>query len=321
MTYRKVSFACGCQRCAGWHFEGAGDAFGSEAGRPVVVMAHGFGGTMDSGLAPFAEKFSAAGLDVLTFDYRGFGHSEGMPRQRILIDRQLDDFRAAIGAAARMPGVDPARVVLWGPSLSGAHVLRVAAERTDVAAVIAMTPMTSALAAGRAALAEGAVGAALRATARGVRSRVDVRRGQAPRYIPIVAGPGRMGALTLDGARESYLSIAGPTWRNEVDAAVGLEFGRVRTAGYAKKLDVPVLVQIADDDRHVPAHSASDTAVAARAQIHHYPCDHFDVWPGHAWFDKASDDQVRFLVNVLRARRAPTEQPLVARPAGEAHER
>ena len=53
------------------------------AGRPVVVMAHGLGGTKDSGLAPFAEGLAEAGLDVLAFDYRGFGASEGEPRQTI----------------------------------------------------------------------------------------------------------------------------------------------------------------------------------------------------------------------------------------------
>ena len=40
-------------------------------------MAHGFGGTQDSGLAPFATALAAGGLDVLTFDYRGFGASGG----------------------------------------------------------------------------------------------------------------------------------------------------------------------------------------------------------------------------------------------------
>ena len=46
-------------------------------GAPVVVMGHGFGGTKDSGLEPFADRLSRAGLDVLAFDYRGFGASEG----------------------------------------------------------------------------------------------------------------------------------------------------------------------------------------------------------------------------------------------------
>ncbi|MBU2110272.1 MAG: alpha/beta hydrolase, partial [Actinobacteria bacterium] len=47
--------------CAAWHWTGAGSALETEAGRPVVVMAHGFGGTVDSGLEPFAVALAAAG--------------------------------------------------------------------------------------------------------------------------------------------------------------------------------------------------------------------------------------------------------------------
>ena len=287
------------EQCSAWHFPGVGDGIAGAAGRPVVVMAHGFGGTKDSGLQPFAERFSAAGLDVLAFDYRGFGASEGFPRQSVSVDRQLADYAAAVSAAQRLPGVDAARVVLWGSSFSGSHVLRTAARCNDVAGVIAMTPLTSGLAASRAAVAHRDVGSALRWTLVGLKSRVAVARGGAPALMPLAAPPDEPGALALDGAYESYLSIAGPTWRNEVDAGIGMELIRIRTAAAAKSLKCPVLVQIADFDRFVPADSVVKTAVQARAQVHHYPCDHFDVWPGHDWFDTAVEDQLRFLTRSL----------------------
>ena len=103
-------------------------------------MAHGLGGTKDSGLEPFATALAEAGLDVLAFDYRGFGASGGTPRQRVSMAGQLEDYRAAMAAAARLPGVDPRRLVLWGVSLSGGHVLAAAAGRDDVAAVVSLTP-------------------------------------------------------------------------------------------------------------------------------------------------------------------------------------
>ena len=84
-----------------WHFTGAGSAFDGPAGRPVVVMAHGLGGTKDSGLEPFAAALAEAGLDVLAFDYRGFGSSGGTPRQRVSMTGQVEDYRAAMAAAAR----------------------------------------------------------------------------------------------------------------------------------------------------------------------------------------------------------------------------
>ncbi|OMC41293.1 alpha/beta hydrolase [Mycobacterium sp. GA-1841] len=299
MTYTELTFSSAGERCSAWHFTAAADGFTGPAGRPVVVMAHGFGGTKDSGLQPFAERFSAAGLDVLAFDYRGFGASDGQPRQSVSVERQMADYTAAITAAQRLPGVDPRRVVLWGSSFSGSHVLRVAAQCADVAAVIGMTPLTSGLAASRAAVAHRDVGSALRWTLAGVKSRVAVARGGQPTLMPLAAKPGEAGALALDGAYDSYRAIAGPTWRNEVDSAIGMELVQIRTGAAAKALTCPVLIQIADFDRFVPANSVMKTAVQARAQVHHYPCDHFDVWPGHDWFDTAADDQVKFLTRTL----------------------
>lgn len=299
MTPNDVSFHAEGERCSAWHFPGVAAHFRGLAGRPVVVMAHGFGGTKDSGLQPFAERFSAAGLDVLAFDYRGFGASEGSPRQSVSVDRQLTDYAAAVGAAQCLPDVDPGRVVLWGSSFSGSHVLRTAARRSDVAAVIAMTPLTSGPAASRAAVAHRDVASALRWTLVGLKSRLAVAAGRPPTLMPLAARPGEPGALALDGAYDSYLSIAGPTWRNEVDAGIGMELMRIRTATAARSLKCPVLVQIADFDRFVPAHSVVKTAAQARAQVHHYPCDHFDVWPGHDWFDTAVEHQLAFLSRTL----------------------
>ena len=82
--------------------------------------------------------------------------------------------------------------------------------------------------------------------------------------MPLVARPGEPGALALDGAYESYTALAGPTWRNEVDSAVGLQIAGIRTAEAAKQLRCPALFQIADFDRYVPADSVAKTAVAGQ---------------------------------------------------------
>lgn len=309
MTRADISFDSGGVACSGWHFRGEGDRFDGPNGRPVVVMGHGLGGTKDSGLQPFADRLSRVGLDVLAFDYRGFGASEGAPRQTVSLAGQIRDFESAVAAAKRLPGVDPNRIVLWGSSLSGGHVLRVAAGRDDVAAVIAMTPLTSGAAASRAAVAHRDVASALKWTAVGLRSRADVARGRRPTMMPLVAHPGERGALTLDGAYESYAALAGPTWRNEIDSAVGLQIAGIRTAEAAKTLRCPALFQIADFDRYVPADSVAETALLARGVVHHYPCDHFEVWPGHHWFEKAAADQVRFLTRSLVSTSSSPDRP------------
>ena len=291
----QVTFTSGGVDLDGWHFTGAGSSFAGPHGRPVVVMAHGLGGTKDSGLEPFAAGLAEAGLDVLAFDYRGFGASGGMPRQRASMAGQVEDYRAALAAAARLPGVDGSRLVLWGVSVSGGHVLAAAVGRDDVAAVVSLTPLVDGRAAARLALKHHPARAMLRSTGAGLRSRISALRSGEPVLMPIVARPGETGALTLSGHYESYLAIAGPTWRNEIDASIGLELGSHRPARYARSLRCPVLVQISDFDRSAPPQASAKAAAAARAEVRHYPCDHFDVWPGSDWFEPALAHQLLFL--------------------------
>jgi pimeloyl-ACP methyl ester carboxylesterase len=308
VKHDQVTFPSEGVELNGWHFTGAGSTFDGPLGRPVVVMAHGLGGTKDSGLEPFATGLAEAGLDVLAFDYRGFGASSGTPRQRVSMAGQVEDYRAAMAAAAELPGTDPRRLVLWGVSVSGGHVLAAAAGRDDVAAVVSLTPLVDGLAAGRLAMKHHPPRAMLRSTAAGLRSRVSSLRGGDGVMMPIVARPGEVGALALPGHYEAYLAIAGPTWRNEIDASVGLELGGHRPGKHAKSLRCPLLVQIADFDCSAPPKASAKAAAAGRAEVRHYPCDHFDVWPGSDWFEPALAHQLHFLRRHLALQESPVNR-------------
>ncbi|MCZ4500186.1 MAG: alpha/beta hydrolase [Marmoricola sp.] len=307
MSPENLTFTSQGTTCAAWLFRAADDRLATAAGRPVVVLAHGLGGTKDSGLAPFAEAFAAAGLDAFVFDYRGFGESQGTPRQTVSLNGQLEDWRAAMAAAARLDGVDPDRLVLWGVSLAGGHVLSAAADRADVAAVIAVVPMVDGVAAGVHATKSHTTGELLRATGLGIASRAAAKAGRGAKMMPIVARPGEVGALTLDGALEDYLSVAGPTWRNEVAADVSLELGSRRPTKDAKRVAAPLLVQIADFDRSAPPYAAAKAAFKGKAEVRHYPGDHFDLFPGKPFHEPAVKHAVSFLTRHLTAGVPATE--------------
>ena len=133
MTRRDVTFTSGGETLAAWLYLPTEDAKDA----PCVVMAHGFGGTRSARLDAFAERFAAAGLAALVFDYRYFGDSGGEPRQLIDIGDQLDDWRAAVAFARTLRrGRRRAGVAVWGSSFSGGHVQVIASEDARIAAAV-----------------------------------------------------------------------------------------------------------------------------------------------------------------------------------------
>ena len=103
-------------------------------------MAGGFAVTKEPGTDLFAARFHDSGFSVLAFDYRHLGESGGQPRQVVRVREQLADWDAAVGFAATLPGVDPARLAIWAFSASGGYVFPLAARDTRLAAAIAQTP-------------------------------------------------------------------------------------------------------------------------------------------------------------------------------------
>src|ERR1700730_15094489 len=110
---------------------------------PTVVMAHGFSAVKEMYLDSFAEVFHGAGLNVLVFDNRNFGASDGEPRQELDPWAQVRDYRHASPYASTLPEVEAARIGIWGSSYSGGHVLVVAAIDRRVKAVASQVPLVS----------------------------------------------------------------------------------------------------------------------------------------------------------------------------------
>ncbi|HEY6561975.1 MAG TPA: alpha/beta fold hydrolase [Polyangiaceae bacterium] len=113
---------------------------------PLIVLAHGLGGVYEMRLDAYARRFAEAGYAALTFDYRYFGRSDGHPRHLLVREQQQEDIEAAIAFGKTLPGVDGSKVVLWGTSLAGGHVIDVASRRSDLAASIIQAPFTDGLA-------------------------------------------------------------------------------------------------------------------------------------------------------------------------------
>jgi uncharacterized protein len=110
---------------------------------PGIVMCPGFGGVKPH-IDPYAALFAEAGFAVLNYDQRGFGTSEGAPRQELDVFKQLTDFRDAITFAEAQPEFDAEQGFgVWGSSFSGGLALVTAANDPRVRCVVAQIPNVS----------------------------------------------------------------------------------------------------------------------------------------------------------------------------------
>ena len=168
-------------------------------------------------LAQYEQHFAAAGIATLAFDYRNTGASDGPSRQHISTREQCVDVAAALEYLKSRPEVDGGRIGLWGTSLGGMNVVRVAAARHDVAVAVVQCPIAH----GPAAARRLALLAALRLTPAIAEDllRVVLRRGR--RYVPIIGPPGAFAMVTVAGAETGWNSTvpAGGRFDNRIAAA------------------------------------------------------------------------------------------------------
>ncbi len=298
MTRSDLSLAGHGDTLAAWHYPAQTDAWTTAAGRPCIVMAHGFGATKDAGLTPFAERFAAAGADVVIFDYRGFGTSGGSPRQNVDHRRHRDDYRSVVSQVRGLVGIDPDRIVLWGSSYSGGHVVAVAARDPRVAAVVSQGAAMDGLAAVVEIIKYAGLGQLLRLTAHAVRGVV-----QRTYTIPIVAAPGELAAITSHDALSGYEIIMGPTFENRMLARGILPILINRPVASAAKLAMPLMLVVAASDTIAPPSAVERVATKTRGrvEVERFDVGHFDIYQGET-FEKSISAQVEFLASVFATR-------------------
>lgn len=127
LSYREVAFRTDDGiLLEGWWVERPGSS-------RVAVLVHGWGGGKHNAhVVETARVYAGAGFDVLMFDLRAHGGSEG---ERVTMGhREVRDVRAALAWLGER-GFEPGETVLHGWSMGGAAVLR-AAPGTGVAAVV-----------------------------------------------------------------------------------------------------------------------------------------------------------------------------------------
>jgi hypothetical protein len=103
----------------GWFVPAAAEA--SDAPRPTVLLLRGRTGNISADVQKL-RTFHDAGLDVLAFDYRGYGKSNGTPSE----DGLTYDGLAGYFYLTRKRGVPPERLFFYGEGLGAAVAIDLA---------------------------------------------------------------------------------------------------------------------------------------------------------------------------------------------------
>lgn len=157
ITTKQVTFYSDETACYAKIFYPRG--FDPKGSYPAVVLGHGTN-AISIAMEKYGAVFADHGLVAMAMDYRSYGFSNGyvmleekdtttdaeretektarivMKRTRLLTQKQLEDYRAAISYLQGEPGVDPERIGAWGSSLSGSTVVALAGTDARVKAVV-----------------------------------------------------------------------------------------------------------------------------------------------------------------------------------------
>jgi uncharacterized protein len=261
---------------------------------PGIVMCPGFGGVKPH-IDQYAALFAGAGFAVLNYDNRGFGTSEGAPRQEVDPYKQLADFRAAITFAESQPEFDAEHGFgVWGSSFSGGLAIVTAANDPRVRCVVVQIPNVS-----------GHRNAAKLYSAeqlREIRRRAAIDRaarlgGEPPMTVPMFSDdPDVLCAFPGPIPEEYHEPITTGIWNNDTTIRSIEHFVEFEPAGWLPYVTPkPLLMIIAENDRctYTEVQREVYDAASEPKELLTYDGGHFDAYttffeetgpPARDWF-------------------------------------
>ena len=263
----------------GWYYRAQ-----SGGKTPTIVMCHGFAAVKEMYLDKYAELFSSNGFNVLVYDNRNLGASDGQPRGEITPMHQVDDFRNAITFAETLKGTDTDRIGIWGSSYSGGHVLVVAAQDRRVKCVSSQVPVVDGDSNFRQLVRADFVAGARGGFDEDRRARF---RGEQPAMIDVVnEDPMAPSALPSPDSYEWFIGtqqLRAPGFVNSCTLRSVERFSEYQPGAYIRLISpTPLLMCVAQDDVLTPTKIAIDGFQEAREpkRLVVLPGGHFDAYVG-----------------------------------------
>jgi len=272
--------------------------FPAGAKGPCIIMAHGFGGLKEHFLSNFANRFQEEGWNVLVYDNRNFGESDGLPRLEIDPAFQVRDYYDAFDYAASLDEVDKTKIAFWGSSMSGGVALSAAAVDHRIRAVVAQVPFVSGAlqSASFAPIIPGLFA-----------NRLAIKAGNSSAKIPIIASSleeaqsGQSRAVLGQADAYEFMTKAvkqGGNWENHVTLQTMFHLLSFEPQATIHRIaPTPLLMVVADSDTCIP--TADQLATYQKAlepkELHVLRnVGHFDVYDGPG-FENNVKVQIDFL--------------------------
>lgn len=272
-------------------------AAGSEGkARPGILMVGGWGSVQQALTHSFVSRFVAAGYAVMEFDFPGWGLSGGWPRQDINPWRRVRAANDALAHLKSQPQVEAHRILVWGTSFGGGHVVDLAAEHPDLQGAIIQVPMLDGLTTLRAV----PLRRMLQIVGLGV---ADLLKPGASLTLPTVARQGEFGTMDRDHAWDALqLGLAaheGAKYVNRVTARSTLTIGFYRPWTRLRNVQIPLLMVGATHDTVAPFVEDKVRRVAnPNIRVQQIHADHFDPY-FEPVFPEAIAPQLAFLREIL----------------------
>lgn len=257
-------------------------------------MCPGFGG-VKSHIDQYAALFAEAGFAVLNFDNRGWGTSEGEPRQELNVFKQITDLRDAITFAESQPEFDSEHGFgVWGSSFSGGLAIVTAANDPRVRCMAAQIPNVSGH--------RNAVKLFSAEQLQEIRRRAAIDRlarlaGEPPKMVPMFSDdPDELCAFPGPLPEEYREAIESGVWINETTIRSLENFIEFEPAGWIPYITPkPVLMIIAEHDRCTYTEVQREVYESAPEpkKLLSFPGGHFDAYttffeqtgpPARDWF-------------------------------------
>ena len=267
-----------------------------EAPLPAILMVGGWGSVQMALTSSFVHCFVEAGYAVMEFDHPGWGDSGGFPRQGINPWRRRRVSDTALVHLKAQPWVAADRIVLWGTSFGGGHVVDLAGQHPELQGAIVQVPMLDGLAATLSM-------SPLRLLQLVTLGLIDAIKPGQPLCVPTLAPPGGFGTMDRDGAwdalQRALSAWPGRHYDNRVAARSALTMPFYRPWKRLKDVQVPLLILGATGDTVAPFVADKVARVGnPKLQVVEVDANHFDPY-FEPLFPQVLQHQLAFLARVL----------------------